>query len=156
MRQRNAIILAFLAALISSVLFTSRAQAQQNPVQICYYVSQFVCQPVSGSTPFPTTGPFNIAPVPCSGTIASGNVAQNALAASTTRHGFQIFNVDLTEPLWIRFNGTAQAGGVDSYPLAPGGSNYSGAGSYYSQVGFSTAVSVVAATPGHVYACTTW
>jgi hypothetical protein len=104
-------------------------------------------------------GAANVTPVPCSGTITSGNTAQNAFAAQTVLHGFTIANIDTTEPLWLSFTGTAAASGTDSYPLAAAtATTFAGFGSFTSPMGFGInhALSVVAATTSHKYSCTWW
>lgn len=99
----------------------------------------------------------NTAPKDCSGTIATGGTAQNAFAANPYINGFQILNLDSTEPLWISFTGTASAGATGSYPLpAATATTFVGAGSFYTVIGFNTALSVVAATTSHKYSCTRW
>lgn len=99
----------------------------------------------------------NTAPSPCGGTLIAGGTAQNAFAANSFINGFQIMNLDTTEVMWISFTGTALASDVGSYPLPAGtATTFAGAGSYYSQVGFNTRLSVVAATTGHKWSCTRW
>jgi len=93
----------------------------------------------------------------CSGTITSGGVAQSAFVASRSRHGFIIYNLDTTEPLWINFNDTATASTQGSYPLtAPAPTTFSSGGSFYTSVGYNGALSIVAATTGHKFSCTIW
>jgi hypothetical protein len=100
----------------------------------------------------------NVPPGDCSGTITLGGTAQNAITASANgRNGFQIANLDVTEVMWISLTGTASAGAVGSYPLAPAtATTFAGLSSYYSAIGFNTALSVVAATTGHKFSCTRW
>jgi len=100
---------------------------------------------------------INLTPVDCSGTITSGGTAQNAFVAGTGRAGFQIANLDTTEVMWINFTGTAAASGLGSFPLAPATvTTFAQLSSYYSAIGFSTALSVVAATTSHKFSCTRW
>jgi hypothetical protein len=104
---------------------------------------------------------FNVTPTDCSVTLTSGTVAQNAFTAGATKHGFTVANIDTThsEPVWISFTTTAAAGAVQSYPLAsPTATTYAGLSSYTSPPGFgvNTALSVVAATTGHLISCTWW
>jgi hypothetical protein len=100
---------------------------------------------------------INLTPVDCSGTITSGGTAQSAFTAATGRAGFQIANLDTTEVMWISFTGTAVAGAVGSYPLAPAtATTFAGLSSYYSSIGYSTALSVIAATTGHKFSCSRW
>jgi hypothetical protein len=151
----------------------AHAASQRNP---CYTTGalstngQQNCIDVGTSTPLPVTSvpsssptavqsTNNITPTDCSGSIAVAATAQNAFTASATRRGFTIVNNDVTEPLWIAFNGTATIGGVGSYPLAAGASgSFAGAGSFTSPVGFgmNTALSVIATTGSHKYTCTWW
>ena len=99
----------------------------------------------------------NVTPVDCSGTITTGGTAQNAFGTATGRAAFQIANLDTTEVMWISFTGTAVAGAVGSYPLAPAtATTFAGLSSYYSNYGFNTALSVIAATTGHKFSCTRW
>lgn len=115
---------------------------------------------VDGSaTTQPVNGAINVTPTDCSGTVTTGGTAQNAFTASITRHGFTIVNLDTTEPLWISFTGTAAANTIASYPIsAATPTTFASAGSFTSPIGFgvSTALSVVAATTGHKWSCTTW
>lgn len=163
------IILAFALALCPQL---AKAQSQRNP---CYYTGASPgpgvgCVPVSTTNPLPVTpsaggtaqtvqSAVNVTPTDCSGFITTGGTAQNAFAASATRHGFTILNFDTTEPLWISFTGTATANTVGSYPIAAATSTtFASAGSFTSPLGFgmNTALSVVAATTGHKWSCTWW
>lgn len=99
----------------------------------------------------------NIGPGDCSGAITVGGTAQNAFPALRNRKGFQIVNIDTTEVMWINFTSTALAGGAGSFPLPPATiTTFAFPGSYYSNIGFNTALSVVAATSTHKYSCTMW
>lgn len=105
--------------------------------------------------------PTNVTPTDCSGTIASGGAAQNALAASTSRHGFVITNTDASagsgEPLWFSVTGAAAPNTPGSYPLSsPTATSFAGLTSFTAPYGWNTAVSVIAATTGHKYSCTAW
>jgi len=109
--------------------------------------------------------PVNVGPVDCSGTIGTGGTAQNAFAALTTVHGFQLANVDSTagsgEPLAYSINNAAAVGAAGSYVLpAPTATTYANANTtvYYAPVGLGTghALSVNAATAGHKFSCTRW
>ena len=109
------------------------------------------------------TGNVNVTPTDCSGTIATGGTAQNAIAATATIHGFTIANIDSTtgsgEPLWISFTTTAAASTVASYPLsAPAATTFTGLSSYSSPLGFGLnhALSIIGATSAHKYSCTYW
>ena len=108
-------------------------------------------------------GPVNVTPVNCSGTIGTGGTAQIAIAANANLHGFTIANIDAAsgsgEPLWYSLTTTALAGAVASYPLsAPTVTSFAGLASFTTPYGFGSnaAVSVVAATTGHKFACTYW
>lgn len=99
----------------------------------------------------------NVTPTDCSNTITLGGTAQNAIAANQFLNGFVIANLDTSEVMWISFTGTAVAGAIGSYPLAPATvTTFAGLSSYFSSVGFNRAVSVVAATTAHKYSCTRW
>lgn len=99
----------------------------------------------------------NVTPIDCSGTIAAGGTAQNAMPTSSGRQGFQIQNLDTSEPLWISFTGTAVANTAGSFALAAATSTtLQSGGSYYTAFGFNGAVSVVAATTSHKFSCTKW
>lgn len=114
-------------------------------------------QPVSGTVT--ANGPQNVTVTDCSSTITAGNSAQNAITASSTIRGFMLMNLDVTEPMWVSFTGTAAAASTASYVLQAGASStFAGAGSFVSPVGMGTssAVSVVAATTGHKFSCTRW
>jgi hypothetical protein len=107
----------------------------------------------------PVTGAPNVTPTDCSGTVVTGGTAVNAFAASSTKHGFVIANLDVTEVMWISFTGTALAGAVGSYPLAPAtATTFAGLSSFSSPIGFGikNALSVVAATSAHKFSCTFW
>lgn len=109
-----------------------------------------------------TNGATNQTPTNCSGTIATGGTAQNAFTAQTTLHGFTIANIDSghnNEVMWISFTTTAAASTAASYPLpAPTATSFAGFGSFTTPAGFGTnvAVSVIAATSGHIFSCTWW
>jgi hypothetical protein len=104
----------------------------------------------------------NVTPTDCSLTISSGGTAQNIISAAATVHGFTIANIDTghnAEPIWISFTTTAAASTAGSYPLsAPTATTFAGLSSYTTPAGFGSnhAVSVVAATSGHIISCTQW
>ena len=111
----------------------------------------------------PVSGVSGVTPVDCSIAVASGGTAQNIISASPGLHGFLLMNVDNTngsgEPVWVSFTGTAAAGASGSYALAaPVATTYAFPGSFASPLGFGPklAVSVIAATTGHVISCTKW
>jgi hypothetical protein len=103
-----------------------------------------------------TAGPSNVTLTDCSGSLSTGGTAQNAFAAQTTLHGFQIMNLS-TDLMWVSFTTTAAAATAGSYPLNPGTSTSAG-GSYSTPYGLGTnhALSVVAATTGDKFSCTWW
>ncbi len=118
-------------------------------------------QGITSMTPVQTTtqGAVNITLTDCSGTIATGGVAQNTFTASATRHGFTIANIDTNEVLWISFTGTAAASGTGSYPLGPADTTtFSSLASFTSPpgMGINTALSVIGATTAHKFTCTVW
>jgi|SRR5579859_104377 len=101
----------------------------------------------------------NRLPTDCSGTVVTGNTAVNAFGASSGIRGFLIANLDVTEVMWISFTGTATAGAVGSYPLAPAtATTFAGLSTFTSPIGMgiNTPLSVVAGTAGHKFSCTWW
>lgn len=101
----------------------------------------------------------NVSPVDCSGTIASGTVAQNAITASPGLHGFIIANIDATEALWVSFTGAAAVAIAGSFPVAAGSATtFANAGMFFSPVGagFNGNVSVNATTSAHKFSCVKW
>ena len=103
-------------------------------------------------------GAPNRTPIDCSGTIATGNAAQNLLSATKIDlHGLCILNIDTSENLWINFNGTAAVSTQGSYSLAPASSTAQG-GSFCTPpgLGLNTNPSVIASTTGHKFTCTWW
>lgn len=111
----------------------------------------------------PVSGVSGITPVDCSLTISTGGTAQNIINASPGLHGFLIMNVDNTsgsgEPVGVSFTGVANIGAAATYVLAaPVATTYAFPGSFASPLGFgpNKAVSVIAATTGHVISCTKW
>lgn len=158
----------------------AHAASQRNP---CYTTGalstngQQNCIDVGTSTPLPVTGTVttsgtqtvqgvtNVTPTDCSGTVVTGGTAVNAFAANPNIHGFTIANIDNVsgggsgEPVWISFTGTATAGAVGSYPLAPGAATtFASIGTFTTPIGFGSnkALSVNAATSGHKFSCTWW
>jgi hypothetical protein len=119
--------------------------------------------PAGSATIGAVFGSPNVTPADCSGTIAVGGTAQNAIAASAAIHGFTIANIDAAagsgEPIWMSLTGTATAATAGSYPLpAPALTTFAGMSSYTTPLGFGVnhAISVLAATTGHKYSCTVW
>lgn len=107
----------------------------------------------------PASLAVNVTPTDCSLALTTGATAQNAFSAGATKHGFTIANLDTTEVAWISFTGTAVAGAIASYPLAPAtATTFAGLSSYTTPPGFgmNTALSVIAATTGHKFSCTWW
>jgi hypothetical protein len=120
-------------------------------------------QGVASGTVVPISGAvnsaINVTATDCSGTVTVGGTAQNAFTAQTTLHGFTIYNLSTSEPLWISFTTTAAAAGSGSYPLPAGtASTYAGAGSFTTPPGFGLnhALSVYGATTSHPWSCTWW
>lgn len=110
-----------------------------------------------------TATAVNVTPGNCSGSITTGGTAQNITGLGTaTIHGFTIMNIDTghsDEPLWISFTTTAAALTSASFPLAaPTATTFVGAGSYTTPPGFGSnhAVSIIGATTGHIWSCTSW
>lgn len=113
----------------------------------------------SNQSAIPVSGAVNVTPTTCSGTIATGGTAQNAITAGATLHGFTIANIDTSEVLWINFIGTAAASGTDSFPLAPAtATTFAALSSYTTPVGagYNTNLSVIAATSAHKFSCSKW
>lgn len=105
------------------------------------------------------SGASNVTPVDCSGTITLGGTAQNAHGSFATLRGMILKNIDTSEVLWFSITGTAAAGGLGSFPLAPGTvTTFAGAESFATPLGlgYNTALSVVAATTAHKWSCVRW
>lgn len=87
-----------------------------------------------------------------SGSITLGGTAQTLFSNVVPAHGFFVYNVDLTEVLWLSMTQTAQAFAAGSIPLAPMG------GMFISPPGMVpfTTISVVAATTGHKFTAVQW
>lgn len=104
-------------------------------------------------------GAVNVTPTNCGGTITTGGTAQNAHTAQSTLRGMTIANLDTSEVMWISFTSTAASADTQSYPLAPAtATTFAGLSSYSTPLGYgyNTALSVIAATTGHKFACTRW
>lgn len=119
--------------------------------------------PCGAAFPVPVSPPVNVTPTDCSLAITAGGVAQNAIAATATLHGFTIANIDSTagsgEPVWFSFTTTAAPSTLASFPLsAPLATSFTGLSSFTTPFGFGTnaAVSVIAVTTGHKISCTRW
>ncbi len=107
----------------------------------------------------PISGVSGVTPVDCSGTIASGTVAQNAITASPGLHGFIIANLDATEALWMSLTGVAAVATVGSIPIAAGSATtFANAGIFFSPLGagFNGNVSLNATTSAHKFSCVKW
>ena len=117
---------------------------------------------VNSSINTPILGPVNITEHDCSVTLTAGTTAQNAFAATATIHGFRIMNIDTThvEDVWFSTTTTAAPNTIASYRLAAspavGTSIQSAAYTTTFGEGVNTALSVVAATTGHLISCTYW
>ena len=92
----------------------------------------------------------------CSGTIATGGVAQTIITASGSVHGFMIMNLS-TNLMWISVTGTAAANGTGSFSLNPAAATSAG-GSFSTPVniGPNVSLSVVSANNGDRYSCARW
>lgn len=135
----------------STQVLTIQGIASMTPILVTGQASTADIGNVGGRT--------NVTPSDCSGTIATGGTAQNAVSTSSTRRGVTIANIDTAEPMWISFTGTAVAGAVASYPLAPAAATtFAELSSYTTPLGFgfNTALSVIAATSTHKFSCTAW
>lgn len=160
------ILAAAILALFASQVHATPFPSLSESVSICDPNNPTHCAAPDASGNLPTTGGgsgANVTPTDCSGTITAGGTAQNAIAASSTIHGFTIANIDSTtgsgEPLWISFTTTAAASTAGSYPLAaPTATTFAGFGSYSTPSGFGSnhAVSIIGVTTGHKFSCTTW
>lgn len=120
-------------------------------------------QSVSGPSAPTVNLSSNTTVTDCSLALTAGGVAQNAIAAQTSLHGFFIANIDSTagsgEPVWYSLTGTAAAGTIGSYPLsAPTATTFANLSSYTTPPGLGTnyALSVIATTTGHKISCTWW
>ena len=108
------------------------------------------------------SGIVNVTPSDCSGTITAGGTAQTLIAASITIHGFQVQNIDSSagggELIWFSLTGTAAAATAGSYSLVPPAGTTTQGFSYSTPFGFGInhAVSIIAATTGHKFSCTSW
>lgn len=107
----------------------------------------------------------NFTAVPCNttaagvaiNTITTGGTAQTLIVGAHGINGFQIQNIDTTEPLWISWQGTASPGAAGSYAIpAATATTFASAGSYYSAIGFTNNISIYGATTGHKFACDRW
>jgi len=79
----------------------------QNPVTDCYQDANGNSQPVTATTPFPSSMVGNqVTSTDKSGTITAGGSAQTIMAANTNRRGFSIQN-NSNADLW--FSGLATA-----------------------------------------------
>ena len=92
----------------------------------------------------------------CSGTIASGGVAQTIIPSSASTHGFMIMNLS-TNLMWISVSGTAAANSNGSFSLNPASATSAG-GSFSTppNLGNLTPLSVVSANNGDRYSCARW
>lgn len=98
-------------------------------------------------------GQNNVTFFDCSATLTA-NTAKTILQGKSV-HGFQLKNEDNTEQLCFSLAGAASCGAAGTYSLQQGSSTVQG-GSYKSDVGPNNAVSVIAATNGHIVSCTYW
>lgn len=104
----------------------------------------------------PVTGTYGS----CSVAITTANVAQNLPNIGTTNHSFSIANKDGTsgagEGVGVNFIGTASLVATDLNTIMltpPSDTKGTGQGSYTSTLGTNHAISVIAATAGHIVYC---
>lgn len=122
----------------------------QNPVTDCYQDANGNSQPVTATTPLPSTIVGNqVTATDKSGTITAGGSAQTLMAANANRRGFSIQN-NSNGDLW--FSGLAAA--VQSQPsmrIASGALFETPAHA----VG-TTAISIIGATTGQAFTAREW
>lgn len=138
------------------------SSANSTPVVIASDQSGIPVTVSSGTITATVAAPVNITETNCSVTLTAGTTAQNAFTASSTKHGYRIQNIDTThiEDVWFSTTTTAAPNTVASYRLAasPSANSTVQSSSYTSPYGegVNTALSVVAATTGHLISCTYW
>jgi hypothetical protein len=108
--------------------------------------------------------PGALTPTNCGGTGLAANTALTVIPASTAQHGWRLENLDTTEGLWWSVTGTAvvnpaspNASGSFVIP-AGAATTFLGAGTAEPGFGFGTggALSIIATTAAHKYACIYW
>ena len=104
-----------------------------------------------------------ITPTVCSGTNLAGATALTVIPAQTAQHGWRLQNLDTTEALWWSVTGTAAIAPATntsgSFAIPAGAATtFAGAGSAEPGYGFGTAgaLSIIATTAAHKYACIYW
>jgi len=124
---------------------------------LCLLLGAIQPAPAQGTADSRPGGFSNAVITDCSGAVTSGGTAQDAIstAQAVGMHGFVIMNIDTTEVLWVKINGTAAASTAGSFALSAATSTVSG-GSLYLPWGFSGNLSVVAATTTHKWSCFRW
>jgi hypothetical protein len=83
-----------------------------------------------------------------SGTITTGGTAQNAMSANKSRRYLLIQNLDASEDMYVRFDGTAAVSGAAGTILLKAGGGAYEAPAHHCP---TAAVSVIAATAGHKF-----
>lgn len=87
-----------------------------------------------------------------SGTIASGNLAQDLFGGVVPTNGFAVYNPDTNEDLWISLSTTAAIGGQGSIRVAANGGGYEmppTAKPFHK-------ISIIAVTTGHKFTAIKW
>lgn len=97
----------------------------------------------------------------CSGTVVTGGTAVQAIPNNGNPiNGFRVANLDTTEALWIKFDGTAAVvAAAGNWPLSSGAATtFIGAGSFQTQDFFKPTygLSINATTTAHKYSCYWW
>jgi hypothetical protein len=103
--------------------------------------------------------PGQITPKPCAAGPLGANTALIVIPANTAPHGWRLENLDTTEGLWWSVTGAAVVNTTGSFVLASGtATTFAGAGTAEPGYGFGTqgALSIIATTAGHKFACMYW
>ena len=108
--------------------------------------------------------PGSIQATNCGGTGLAAATALTVIPLSTAQHGWRLQNLDTTEPLWWSVTGTAVVTPVSpnasgTFVLPPGAATtFAGVGTAEPGFGFATggALSIIATTVAHKYACIYW
>jgi len=122
----------------------------QNPVTDCYQDANGNSQPITATTPLPSTIVGNqVTTTDKSGTVTAGGSAQTIMAANANRRGFSIQN-NSNADLW--FSGLATAVATQPSMRLASGALYE---SPYSGV-VTTAISLIGATTGQAFTAREW
>jgi hypothetical protein len=103
--------------------------------------------------------PGSITPQPCGTGPLVANTALTIIPANTVPHGWRLENLDTTEGLWWSVTGPAVINATGSFVLgAATATTFAGAMSVEPAYGFGTqgALSIIATTAGHKFACMYW